>query len=118
MRFLIVDDQKVITKPLQELIEEEGHHCVVASGGEKGLKLIKEQNWDTVLLDLAMPGFSGFKVIEKLESEDLIKKNKIILFTASSVTDGEVSKLLSKGIHSYIRKPVDVEQILKALGIE
>jgi len=118
MRFLIVDDQKVITRPLQELISEEGHECVVANDGQKGLNLIKEENWDAVLLDLAMPGFSGFKVIEKLEEENLIKQNKIILFTASSITDGEMDALLDKGMHSCIRKPVNVEKILQVLGIE
>ena len=118
MKFLIIDDQKVITQPLKELISEEGHDCVVTNDGQKGLKLIKEQTWDAILLDLAMPGFSGYKVIDKLVDENLMKQNKIILFTASSITDVQVQELLSKGMHSCIRKPVDVEKILEVLGIE
>ncbi|MGQ0376610.1 MAG: response regulator [Nitrososphaerota archaeon] len=118
MRFLIIDDAKKITEPLKDLIKLEGHDCVVTDDGQKGLKLIKEQKWDGVVLDLAMPQFSGYDVIDNLEKEGMMKNNKIIVFTAVSITDGDIEKLRSRGIHSCLRKPASIEKILSVLGIK
>lgn len=117
MRFLIVDDNKEITDPLGELISEEGHDCMISNNGREGLRLIKEQKWDAVLLDLAIPDLSGKDIIENLVKENKIKQNKIILFTASSATDSEIAKFVAMGVHSCLRKPTSVESVLSALGI-
>lgn len=118
MRFLIIDDARKITEPLKDLIKLEGHDCVITDDGRKGLQLIKEQKWDRVVLDLAMPQFSGYDVINDLEREGMIKNNKIIVFTAVSVTDGEIEKLRSRGIHECLRKPASIDKILSVLGIK
>lgn len=117
MRFLIVDDNKEITDPLGELIAEEGHDCMISNNGREGMKLIKEQIWDGVLLDLAIPDLSGKDIIETLVKENKIKQSKIIIFTASSTTDAEIAQLITMGVHSFLRKPTSVENVLNALGI-
>ena len=85
------------------------------TNGTEGLKLIREKKFDIVLLDLAMPEFSGFDVINSLLKEGLLSKQKIILFTASSVLDSEIEELIKKGVNSCIRKPVDVDFLIEKL---
>ena len=62
-----------------------------------------------------MPEFSGFDVINSLLKEGLLTKQKIIVFTASSVIDSEIEELVKKGVHSCIRKPVDLDFLLEKL---
>jgi len=78
-----------------------------------GLEEIRNGNYDLVLLDLSMPEFSGLDVIDALEKEDLIKKQKIVLFTASPPSDEEIKSLLARGLHSIIKKPLDVDVLLE-----
>lgn len=113
MNILGIDDNEDILKLLETVLTSKGHNFTPAPNGKDGLKLIEEQNFDAILLDLAMPEFSGVDVIESLKKSNKIKDQKIILFTASSATDKEIDALLQyDGIKSCIRKPVDINVLI------
>ena len=113
MNILGIDDNEDILKLLNTVLASKGHNFTQAQNGKDGLKLIEEQNFDAILLDLAMPEFSGLDVIENLKKNNKIKDQKIILFTASSATDKEIDALLQHdGIRSCIRKPVDIDVLI------
>lgn len=59
-----------------------------------------------------MPGVSGFDVVDRLSEEGIIKNQKIVLFTASTISDEDINKLIKKGVHSYLPKPVDIDTLL------
>ena len=116
MNILGIDDNEDILKLLNTVLTSKGHDFTQATNGKDGLKLIEEQNFDAILLDLAMPEFSGLDVIESLEKSNKLKDQKIILFTASSATDKEIDVLLQyDGIASCIRKPVDINILIKKI---
>jgi len=113
MNILGIDDNEDILKLLNTVLTSKGHDFTQALNGKDGLKLIEEQNFDAILLDLAMPEFSGLDVIQSLKKSNRIKDQKIILFTASSATDKEIDALLEyDGIKSCIRKPVDINVLI------
>jgi len=113
MNILAIDDNEDILSLLNTVLTSKGHDFMQASNGKDGIKLIGEQNFDAILLDLAMPEFSGKDVIESLEKNDSIKNLKIILFTASSATNQEIDVLLQHdGVKSCIRKPVDINDLI------
>ena len=113
MNILGIDDNEDILKLLDTVLTSKGHNFTQATNGKDGVKLIEEQNFDAILLDLAMPEFSGIDVIESLKKSNKIKDQKIILFTASSATDKEIDALLQyDGIRSCIRKPVDIDVLI------
>ncbi len=112
---LIIDDNEQITKMLTAFLELKNHKCTVANDGKQGLALIHENKHDVVLLDLAMPEFDGYSVIKALESKDLLKNNKIIVFTASTITQDELDRLVSRGVTSYILKPIDIDLLLSKI---
>jgi CheY-like chemotaxis protein len=114
-KILGIDDNTDINELLDTILNGSGHEFIYVKSGIEGLKLIREKKFDIVLLDLAMPEFSGFDVINSLLKEGLLTKQKIIIFTASSVLDSEIEDLIKKGIHSCIRKPVDVDLLLEKL---
>jgi CheY-like chemotaxis protein len=64
-----------------------------------------------------MPDFGGMDIINELEKSNKLKDNKIIIFTASSISEDEVSDLLKKdGIVSLLRKPVQLNELLTAIS--
>ena len=114
MNILGIDDNEDILKLVDTVLSSKGHNFTPAENGKEGVKLIEEQNFDAILLDLAMPEFSGMDVIESLKKSNKLKDQKIILFTASSATDKEIRELVqNEGVSSCIRKPVDIKTLIK-----
>jgi len=109
LEILIIDDNEQITKMLTTFLELKDHKCTVANDGKEGLSTIKENRHDVILLDLAMPEFDGYSVIKDLEENNLLKKYKIIVFTASTITQDELDNLVDRGVTSYILKPIDID---------
>ena len=115
LNILIIDDNEQITKMLTTFLELKNHKCTVANDGKQGLALIQENRHDVVLLDLAMPEFDGYAIIKALESKDMLKNNKIIVFTASTITQDELDQLVNRGVTSYILKPIDIDLLLSKI---
>ena len=115
LKILIVDDNEQITKMLNTFLQLKEQSCTVANDGKEGLKLIKENDHDVVLLDLAMPEFDGYAVIQDLEDNNLLKDRKIIVFTASTITQDELDNLVVRGVKSYILKPIDIDVLLSRI---
>jgi CheY-like chemotaxis protein len=115
LEILIIDDNEQITKMLTTFLELKDHKCTVANDGKEGLNLIKESRHDVILLDLAMPEFDGYSVIKDLEENNELKDHKIIVFTASTITQEELDQLVTRGVTSYILKPIDIDVLLSKL---
>ena len=64
-RILIVDDEKSIRNTLREILEYEKYEVDEAEDGERGINLIKENDYDVVLCDIKMPKLDGIEVLEK-----------------------------------------------------
>jgi len=116
MNILHIDDNLDITKLVKTVLESSGHQFTSADNGKDGLQLIRDNKYDVVLLDLLMPGFSGMQVVDELTKDGIMDKQKIVLFTASSVRDDEITELMQKGVHSCIRKPVDIDTLTEKIN--
>ncbi len=112
MKILIVDDDVELTKAVVSTISSVGHDVQFTNEPKEGLKLIKEQSQGMVFLDLSMPEFSGIDIINNLAEENTIKEKKIVVMTASASGDEELDGLVELGVHSFLRKPVDIDAIL------
>ena len=109
LEILIVDDNEQITKMLTTFLELKDHKCTIANDGKEGLAIIKENRHDAILLDLAMPEFDGYSVIADLEENNMLKDHKMIVFTASTITQDELDNLVKRGVTTYILKPIDID---------
>jgi len=112
MKILIVDDDVELTKAVVSTISSVGHDVQFTNESKEGLKLIKEQSQDVVFLDLSMPEFSGIDIIENLAKDGTIKEKKIVIMTASAANEDELKNLVDLGVHSVLRKPVDIDALL------
>jgi two-component system OmpR family response regulator len=112
MKILVIDDNEDITKVFSKYMTIKGHSCSVVNDGRSGLNLIENQTFDVVILDLAMPEFSGRDIIDALCKSGKIKNQNIITLTASSTSHEDESTLKSKGVRLCLRKPIDPDVLL------
>ena len=115
MRILLIDDNEEITELFQTTLTSKGYSVQIANGGKEGLEQIKKKESDLILLDLAMPNFSGHDLIKELLKDGPIEDYNIYLFTASSISDREIDDLIKLGVIGCLRKPVRLNDILTML---
>jgi len=117
MKVLIIDDDQDFTGLLSRYLIAKGFENVATNDPIEGLKLIKKEKYDFVLLDIAMPEFSGRDIIHALESKNILKDQKIIIFSAHTFSQQEVNELFEKkGVHSILSKPLKLDTILTAIS--
>lgn len=116
MKILLVDDNPEITSLLSSFLNAKGHDNIVTNDPKDGLDRIKNENYDVVFLDIMMPEISGFDIIQVLESENILKNQNIIIFSAYNFTDNEISDLLKKdGIAACLKKPIQLNELLSVM---
>src|SRR5690349_13510162 len=97
MKVLLIDDNKSTTKMISLYFKMKGHDCVIANEGRVGLSLIMQEKFDIILLDIAMPDFTGIDVLNELNNNGKINGTNIIVYTASAIRNDEINDLLKRG---------------------
>src|SRR3989304_2643040 len=116
MKLLLIDDNRSISTMYSKYLTTKGHHqCTIINDGKEGLSRIKQDNFDVIVLDLAIPNFSGHDIIDSLVDDGTIKDHKIIVLSASHMTDTETTKLLEKGVLACFEKPVQLKTLLETI---
>ncbi|WP_338022519.1 hybrid sensor histidine kinase/response regulator [Argonema antarcticum] len=109
-RILVVDDSPDNVFLIQAILEEEGYKIVTAADGRTALAKVEESPPDLVLLDVMMPGMDGFEVTKRLRDNTSLPFIPILLITAYDHLS--VAKGLDTGADDFIRKPVEVDELL------
>jgi DNA-binding response OmpR family regulator len=115
MKVLLIEDNRDIADMVRLCLESENMVCEATEDGKVGLQRIKEGKFDAILLDLAIPEFSGFDIFRVLEEENLLKSNNVLIFTASSVTDQEIKEMLASGAKGVLKKPLSIDDLIEAV---
>ena len=115
MRVCIIDDNTSITGMFSKLLKMEGHEVVVANGGRAGLSLLENDTFDATILDISMPEFSGVDVVHALNESGRINEHKIVILTASSISNEELDKLKTQGVKEILKKPLQLETLVSTL---
>jgi signal transduction histidine kinase/DNA-binding response OmpR family regulator len=103
---LIVDDERHNRELLEIMLKPEGFLLLSAASGEEALALIARQPPDLILLDVMMPGMSGYDVAAKIKSDPATKNIPVIMLTA--LDDRNARMLgLNAGAEDFLTKPVD-----------
>ena len=117
MKVLVVDDNKDVSELLSIYLKKKGFDNVVINEPKIALGHIREEKYDVVVLDISMPEISGIDIIKKLEKEQMLKDQKIIILSAVAFTSRQLNNLLKKeGIHSCLKKPVRLNELLTAIA--
>ena len=109
MTVLVVDDDPVAAGFLEAVVQGSGGKAVVAMSGPEALKIAAEQQVDAVLLDLLMPGMSGFEVLEELRKSPNTSGLPVVVCTAKDLSADEAEALRGE-VAGVLQKGVDVKQ--------
>lgn len=115
MKVLLIEDNVTLSRMMSKYFRIKKIDCTISINGTEGLELILEQKHDVTLLDLAMPDFSGYNILDSLEKQGKLKKMKIIILTASSKSDQELDQFVKRGVRVCLRKPVALEHLYKTI---
>ena len=111
---LIIDDSATERAILTGCLKEIGINVSIAISGEEALEKIKDINPDVILLDVVLPGRSGFEICRELKGTEDTNKIPIILCSTKGT---EMDKFWGKkqGADAYIPKPVDQEELIRTV---
>lgn len=108
MRILIIEDEADILRFMKLELEHEGYETDQASTGPQGLEKALKEDYALILLDVMLPGLSGFEVLRRLRKQ---KQTPVILLTARGEVTDKVTGL-DLGANDYVTKPFHMEELL------
>jgi DNA-binding response OmpR family regulator len=107
---LIADDEPNIVISLEYLMQREGHEVLIARDGDEALDMIREHRPDLVLLDVMMPGRSGFEVLKAVRNDEAVAGTRILMLTARG-RDTDQAKGEALGADGYVVKPFSTREL-------
>jgi DNA-binding response OmpR family regulator len=102
-RVLIIEDDSYISDMYKIKLETDNFEAVIANDGVAGMRMLKEQKFDVVLLDIVMPKVDGFSVLKSIKEDSELKKIPIVLLTNLSQKEN-VKRGFELGAADYVIK--------------
>ena len=112
MRILIVEDEQKMAKLLKKGLEEENHSVMLAHDGTEGFDISQTYPFDVVILDVMLPGMTGFEVVRRLRHAE--NHVPILMLTARDAV-ADIVKGLHLGADDYLTKPFAFHELLARL---
>jgi DNA-binding response OmpR family regulator len=111
-KVLVVDDEPNIVLSLEFLMQQAGFDVATAEDGEGALAEVEQSTPDLILLDISLPGISGFDVLEQLRQDPRHARLPIIMLTAHG-REVEKEKGLALGADDYVTKPFSTQALVE-----
>lgn len=112
IQILIVEDEKPISNLIRLSLSKEGFVCTCAYDGIQAADLLENNRYDLVLLDVMLPGFDGFELMEYIRPMEI----PVIFITARNAVSDRV-KGLKAGAEDYIVKPFEIVELLARVDV-
>jgi len=103
---LVIDDEEPNRALLARRLTRQGYSVQFAETGEAGLAIAAREPIDVILLDVLLPGISGYEVLARVKSDDTLREIPVLIITAVDGTQS-VTRCLALGADDYLAKPFD-----------
>jgi putative two-component system response regulator len=110
-RVLVVDDNAMNVELVADNLEQEGYSVERASSGEEALRKVEAMPFDLVLLDVMMPGLTGYEVCERLKRDQKTRLLPVVMLTALDKREDKI-RGIAAGADDFINKPFDRAELL------
>jgi signal transduction histidine kinase len=114
---LVVDDNEMNRDMLSRRLKREGYTVTIAEDGYQALEMIKQTKFDLILLDIMMPGISGFEMMPIIRQTRSLAELPIIMATAKDQSE-DIVEGLRLGANDYVTKPIDFPVLLARINIQ
>lgn len=116
-KVLIVDDEPINVKLIEEILEyEDKFLCRAAASGEEALSILSEYHPDIILLDIMMPGISGYEVCRRIKKDKRHKFAKVLMISGKAMVEERLQGY-EAGADDYITKPFIDDELLAKLKV-
>lgn len=109
VKVLLVDDEVGFSSALSKRLAKRGLSVRTADSGYKALDVLKDEEFDVILLDIKMAGMDGIKTLSEIKR--LYPLTEVLMLTGHANTDIVISSL-AMGAYDYLMKPADVEELV------
>ncbi|MBQ9059044.1 MAG: response regulator transcription factor [Atopobiaceae bacterium] len=109
MNILIVEDERPLANAISHILKSDGYNTTVAYDGLEGLEHARQGGYDVLVLDVMLPGMSGFDIVHELRHSG--DSTPTLILTARNATDDKVTGLDS-GADDYMTKPFEAAELL------
>ena len=109
-KIMVVDNEPDIVDLTRTVLELGGYNVLTANSGEECLRTLEKESVDLVLLDIMMPGMSGWDVYNRINKKS--SSIKVAFMSVLEISDKRKQVLLDEGLADYIMKPFDKETLL------
>lgn len=109
-KILLVEDNDSISKLVKYKLEKDGYAVELRENGIDGLKAIHESTFDLIILDVMMPGMSGFEVLQQMRETENLKNAKVMMLTSKS-REEDLARGFNLGVSEYMGKPFKVAEL-------
>ena len=111
-RIVVADDEANILISLEFLLQRAGYEVSLARDGLEALTLVRQVRPQQLLLDVMMPGETGFEVCQELRADESMAGMQVLMLTAKG-RDTDVAKGLALGANAYMTKPFSTKDLLQ-----
>jgi signal transduction histidine kinase/CheY-like chemotaxis protein len=109
---LVVEDDEVQRRHIIEMVGNGNVHVVAVSSGEEAMAALKEQKFDCMVLDLGLPGMSGWQVLDEVQKESSLRTVPVVVYTAKDLTRREETRLRKATRSVVIKEVKSAERLL------
>ncbi len=114
-RLLLIDDDESARYLLRKMLGGLSWRVDEAAGGEEGIRRAREARPNLILLDLIMPGLSGFETLSRLKSDPLTSETPVVIVTSQTLTSGEREDLMARAQAILPKEGLSKEALLAAI---
>jgi two-component system cell cycle response regulator DivK len=114
-RVLVVEDNEKNMKLFRDVLQATGYRTLEATSGEDAVALALEHGPTLVLMDVQLPGIDGLEALSRLRADERTASIPVLALTAQAMS-GDRERFLEAGFDGYLSKPVDVTELIAAVG--
>jgi len=113
-KILLIDDDDLILKSVENLLKNQGYQVVLATDGFEALERVKDLDFDLIICDMRMPGMNGIETVQNIRQElgKSGKKNVAEIFLTGYAEQDLEKQARQMKVKGYIYKPFDLKEFL------
>jgi len=108
MKILLLEDEMMLCRTLEEYLRDLGHHVVGANDGESALEYLGEQRFDLLIFDINVPSLSGLELAERIQSLGVVAP---VIFISAMIDIEKISQAFALGAADYLKKPFHLKEL-------
>ncbi|MEF2175932.1 MAG: response regulator transcription factor [Candidatus Absconditabacteria bacterium] len=114
LNILVIEDNKIIANNIKKYLEIDGHNITIAENGLYGMEIVKNKQFDIVVLDLMLPGMDGITICNNLKHS---QPDLPVIITSAKGQIEDKLELFDSGADDYLVKPFDIKELVARIWV-